>query len=404
MFNFSLSLLLLVLPFAVAGQNIAILIAGTALIFVAVRERKLNLMVRDSVARTHLVLFSLFLVSCIFSTWWNSGNQANPFVSIAGFMGIWLLPGLMITAVDGNQSRIKEFCDRAEGWVPIVLMLWGLLAFSQMISGWKLSGMSIVESLPRAQGLYSHPLTLAYVALAVFPFVTSWVFRESRNWRAVMSFIAVLLLLIASKSRAAQGVTVLILTGNMWLLLRGKSRIISLTILAALLAGILGTKNPVSKRFIETIEHQDVSAPYIDDRVVFWKVHWEMFKERPWFGHGENLGTEYRTSYYNALGLQGFYRKYEAHNIYLQILVNSGVVGFSFFMLWIIWLLRQLWWVRGVVFASAPLQSLMALLIGGLTQNAFQDSEVRYALMFSVIIAVLCAPRPSPTAARQRST
>lgn len=395
MLYFSLSLLLLTLPLAVAGQNIAILVAGLNLIYFSARKHQLTLMVRDNVSRTHLILFSLYLASCFTSTALNPGNVSNPFVVCGGFLGIWLLPGLVNTAVNGATAKVRGLFERSSVTVAILLFLWGILAFSQMIYGWKLSGVSIVSSLPRAQGFYSHPLTLAYVSLAILPFATSWVFRQPRNWQAILSFVGVLLLLIASKSRAAQGISVLILVGNMWLLFRGKARIISLFVLALLIAGILVTENPVSRRFVETIEYQDVSSEYIDDRVVFWQVHWEMFKERPWLGHGENLGTAYRTTYYNSLGLQDFYRKYEAHNLFLQILVNSGLIGFSFFMIWICWLIRRLWGARGVLFASAPLQSVLALLLGGMTQNAFQDSEVRYAMMFSVIIAIICTPRSS---------
>jgi O-antigen ligase len=394
---FSLALLVAAIPLAVAGQNIAILVAGLLLIYANRKQGTFLNVFSDYASRTHLILFALFGFTCMAATWLNPENHENPFVACGGFLGIWLLPALVNAARPGDPRVIREFCDRAVLWVPWTVLVWGLLALSQMLFGWKLAGSSIVHTIPRAQGLYSHPLTLAYVGLLFFPFATVWAFRAPRNWRAVITFTGLILLLIASKSRAAQAVAVLILVGNIWLLLKGRARLISLGLVAAMVAGILFTKNPISHRFAELIDRRDVHGEYADDRIAFWLVHWEMFKERPVLGHGENLNTEYRTKYYVALGLQDFYRKYEAHNIYLQVLVNCGVVGFSFFMLWIGWLLYALTMARGVVFGSAPLQSVLAMLIAGMTQNAFQDSEVRYALMFSVIIAVMCLPRSGKT-------
>jgi O-antigen ligase len=132
---------------------------------------------------------------------------------------------------------------------------------------------------------------------------------------------------------------------------------------------------------------------------VFWEVHWQMFKERPLLGHGENLGTAYRTNYYNALGYQDFQRKYEAHNLLLQILVNTGVIGTTFFLVWLSWVFWVLFRSRESELVQAPLQSVLALLAGGMTQNAFQDSEVRYAFILVVVIAVIFSDQ-----LRQRKT
>lgn len=396
--HFSLALLVAAVPLAVAGQNIAILFAGLLLIAAAAKQKRLSIVFSDRVARTHLILFALYGFTCLLATWLNPQNHENPLVACGGFLGIWLLPGLINATRPGDFGVINSFCKHAEKWVPVLVMFWGLLAFSQMIFGWKLAGASIVSSMPRAQGLYSHPLTLAYVALLLFPFATVWAFRSPGNWRAIITFTGIALLLIASKSRTAQAVAVLILIGNIWLLFKGRARIVSLAAVMVIVATVMFTKNPVSSRFTEMIERRDVHGDFADDRIAFWLVHWEMFKERPILGHGENLGTAYRTKYYVDMGLADFPRKYEAHNIYLQVLVNCGLIGMIFFCLWLAWLIFALTKARGVVFGSAPLQSVLALLLAGMTQNAFQDSEVRYTLMLPVFIAVLCMPRIGATA------
>ncbi len=399
MVNFALTLLIAVLPLAVAGQNIAILLSGMLLLESARRKQRLTDVLRNESNRTHLALFALYGFSCLFSTWLNSNNPENPFVACGGFLGIWLLPALINTGVEGNSAKLRVFISWAMKWVPYFFLLWGFIALSQMLFEWKLAGSSFVSTLPRAQGFYSHPLTLAYVGLVLFPFVTVMFLRQPKNIHSIALFIGVLLLLIASKSRAAQAIGFLILLWNVWLLLKGKTRLIAIGLLFLSVTGTLITDNPVSSRFHQMVKNPDAAGGLVDDRVVFWEVHWQMFKERPLLGHGENLGTAYRTNYYNALGYQDFQRKYEAHNLLLQILVNTGVIGTTFFLVWLSWVFWVLFRSRESELGQAPLQSVLALLAGGMTQNAFQDSEVRYAFILVVVIAVIFSDQ-----LRQRKT
>ncbi len=389
MINLALTILIAALPLAVAGQNIAILIAGILLLVHVGRNRRLNLVVSNQSNRTHLFLFALYGCTCLFSTWLNPNNPENPFVACGGFLGIWLLPALINTGVEGNTKTLRVFLEQTMKWLPYFFLIWGIIALSQMLFSWKLAGSSIVPTFPRAQGFYSHPLTLAYVGLVLFPFVTVGFLRRPNKFSSAVMFVAVLLLLIASKSRSAQAVAFLVLLWNVWLMLKGRMRLAVVALLIATVVGVLATKNPVSSRFRQMIENPDASGNLLDDRVVFWEVHWQMFKEKPILGHGENLGTAYRTHYYNALGYQDFQRKYEAHNLLLQIFVNTGLVGAAFFSLWLGWTMWVLYRSQDSELGQAPLQSVLALLLGGMTQNAFQDSEVRYAIILVVVIAVI---------------
>lgn len=390
----TLVLLTAAVPIAVAGQNIITVLSIFLLAGAAWKQDALRNVVAEPVARTHFLLFGAYMLIGVISTALNPGNLVNPFHACGGLLGIWLLPGLINATRPGDSSLIGEVSVRMSRWVPIAIALWGLIALTQMLWSWKLGDGGIVSiHSPRAQGFYSHPLTLAYVALVFLPFVTSGLFRAPRDWRAWVSFLGILLLIVASKSRTVQVVSLLVIVGNAWLLLRGRARAITMVILSAVVAIVLVTENPISKRFHESLEANAATEGYTDDRMVFWHVHWEMFKDRPLLGHGENLDTAYRTPYYEALGFKDFPKKYEAHNLFLQILVNGGLVGLAAFCTWIGWIIFGLVRARGTAFGSAPIQSVLALLLAGMTQNAFQDSEVRYALMLPVVIAVLCYPR-----------
>ena len=99
-----------------------------------------------------------------------------------------------------------------------------------------------------------------------------------------------------------------------------------------------------------------------------------------------HLRLPYREPFYDALGLQDFIKKYEAHNQYIQIWANSGAIGLMIYLFWLLKLWRfgrfldPLWrhgW-KGL---------LIAFMLGSIVQNAYSDSEVRHLLMIAIIFA-----------------
>jgi O-antigen ligase len=110
-----------------------------------------------------------------------------------------------------------------------------------------------------------------------------------------------------------------------------------------------------------------------------------MFKERPWFGHGMNTDTAYRTKYYEAFGLGALKKKYEAHNMFLQMAVNGGLVALGLFTSWFAWWTKEAWKKRREHWSlDAAFITWIAFMVASLVQNSFQDSEVRYALTLFV--------------------
>ena len=152
----------------------------------------------------------------------------------------------------------------------------------------------------------------------------------------------------------------------------------------------LATKNPVSVRIYATFTDEGLgryAKDYPDDRLAFWHAHWEMIKERPLMGHGMHLGTEYRTPYYESIGLGDFIKKYEAHNQYIQVTTNGGFVGLCLFLTWLGWYLIKAWSLqKKSLTMMIVFQSLAGISFAGLSQNAFQDSEVRFAMLLMITI------------------
>ena len=126
-------------------------------------------------------------------------------------------------------------------------------------------------------------------------------------------------------------------------------------------------------------------------RLVFWDVHGQMVGDFPIFGVGYANRKAAALDYYVKSGYTGMERKYSAHNIYLQTLADSGLLGFTALMV----LLFGLWLVarrvaRGYRYKGLEV-AFAAVLLAGLMQNILRDSEFLFSLwvIFGFTIACL---------------
>jgi O-antigen ligase len=120
----------------------------------------------------------------------------------------------------------------------------------------------------------------------------------------------------------------------------------------------------------------------LDSRIVFWKIHFERFLDSPYIGYGiAHLSGYLREAFYDAAGMLDFQRKYNAHNIYLETLVEVGVVGFCLLLsvvvagLVIFYRLCKEDPLLKVLYLGNVV-ALVANGIHGLTQNVFFDASV----------------------------
>jgi O-antigen ligase len=120
----------------------------------------------------------------------------------------------------------------------------------------------------------------------------------------------------------------------------------------------------------------------LGDRPLFWQTYLSMWRESPYFGQGY-FGVEHgvRTQFYINEGFAALRDKFNAHNIFLEILGISGIVGLFSYLGFLVLLFLNLkvlaghsrerrWLLKGLLFA------VVANLLHGLTQNTFFDSAV----------------------------
>lgn len=119
----------------------------------------------------------------------------------------------------------------------------------------------------------------------------------------------------------------------------------------------------------------------VGPRFYAWRVAWSAFLERPIFGWGwENFYHVFNKYYEPSLLRWGFPETYfdKPHNVYLEFLANTGLLGFSAYLGFLI-----------IVFKMAKSLWLRTLLIIYYVHNFFAFDTLSSYLMFFVILAFI---------------
>ena len=249
----------------------------------------------------------------------------------------------------------------------------------------------------RVSGATGHPVTLGYSALLLgLTLVYLWLGSEVGTRRRQLTFYCLFstcLLLLLTQTRWA--VLVLVFCGLCFFiseLKRGAAAgkkafgkawkwLLGLTVCIVLSSGLVG-------RFTELLD----SRPLVEKipRLTFWKVHWGAFLDNPLIGLGIVNRKDGIMDYYNLSGYNYLGKKYNAHNVFLQWLADSGVLG----SLGLVALLV------GVSMAASKVGQersspcwifVVGTLLAGLLQNTFRDSEFVFAFWVCLSIILLDA-------------
>ncbi len=247
---------------------------------------------------------------------------------------------------------------RGGGRILIRTLVWlaagqALLGVAQYLTGYrKILWYEKTRYLEDATGTYinhNHFAGLLVLALAPALGLAAARLLGGKRSGVLYSGIAVLLLLGLLFSRSRMGIAAglaafLFFGAYLWAKLprRRGAPVMALIPLAALVYGAWIGLGPVAWRFAQTVERPD-------DRLTIWKDSWRLVEQRPLFGWG--AGT-FPAVYAAVRTEPSDLRWMEAHNDYLQLLCELGVVGVGLFFgplfLLVGRLARQAWRASGL--------------------------------------------------------
>lgn len=343
-------------------------------------------------------------------------------ISLIGFVVI-VAAGLLINAPEANF--LKEL--GSVRWVLLLYLLTysfsifpginkllyvimslgaviGVYAIVQHFTGidlryeWGLRSQSAVTPAPvsnsmlyQSVGLMSHHLTYGYLFSMVFCFPLAALMLSKSKSLAFRILMLIATSAIGMSLVWTYGRGVWIATAASILFMGAyvsKRALFGLLVLLGIFCGTFYSANDSFKQRVDSIWAQDNQSN--NDRQDLWRANVEMFGDHPWIGVGWNQNEGLVADYYKRLGIENKFTDH-AHNTYLQVMANTGLLGFIFFAFFILGFLlmtHRLWtevpkshyWHRVIVLGA--LGSQISLHAGGLTQWNFGDAEVNHFFIF----------------------
>ncbi len=232
--------------------------------------------------------------------------------------------------------------------------------------------------------------TFAFSLVPGFLVAFHYVITAKRSWVRALSIAFLVVFAIGMILSGTRGSWVATVGGLVIVYLpRLKPRHYLIIILSIVLGTGIALQVPVITDFVNYRLGSAISSGG-EGRITIWLVSWNMFLQHPVLGVGWRMsetfmslqdfdGTRQNLTWESNFGR---FQPRTPHNIYLQNLVELGIVGFILFMIWLIPLitarvhrtpeLRDLWLVT--------LAICMAMLVGGLTNPAFAKKYFWLAL------------------------
>ncbi len=200
-------------------------------------------------------------------------------------------------------------------------------------------------SLSRAGGTLGHPNSLALFFDLTLPLAFSLLFVPMQFIRKFLLLLTVGIGLVGLTVTLSRGGMLsvglaLIITLTIHLSRRlGKVQAIIYVLLVCLVAGsiVLTTSNPIRKRFLQ---HDYGTAI---GRIPHMQVALNVIRSNPLFGVGLNNYCEAAPAYDNTPQQIMAQWRAPAHNLYLFIISEIGLVGMAWFMIFMFTVFRVLW-------------------------------------------------------------
>ncbi len=387
---FSFCGLAVFVPFSIAGANIAIMFGFLATLIAVVADPTARQRYRNIIRDPMLFACVLLVLSALPSVFISEDLRR----ALRDLKSYWILLVYFLVAYNLVSDKLR----RVVFWILFGSMtISSLVALIQYSGGLQLLFFSIAPQTYRP-GSTLYNMTFAGILYQLIT-VNSVVALQCRrfNPRALALVGGVITQSTALFLTLTRGAWLALLAGLFAIPLLLKRRILLLVIACVvLLAGVIAFQNDTIRDRATTIV-RSLRAPTDDNvstRLVLWDISWQVFKDNPLFGVG--MG-DYSIAAEQYLNDREVLTVVDSHNIYLQLLATRGLVGFVPFVVFWIVLFRVLFDARrsavqsgtrfGEHYVTGTIAATIAVLVGALSENNIDDSEVFICFMFLVGIA-----------------
>ena len=169
-----------------------------------------------------------------------------------------------------------------------------------------------------------------------------YLYRQSTNrWTKIVALSGAGLTIAAVMGTHSRGGMLAMVAAGLWLILTGRRRMMTLTIIGALVAAVISFAPSSWMDRMETIQTADEDASFLG-RVEAWQISSAIALQNPVLGGGFHAieNTEVWGQFRGSKGLLGFLPNYDyqpvnfraAHSSYFEVMGDRGLLGFMIFM------------------------------------------------------------------------
>jgi len=312
--------LLFLLPFSKAAVEIGfgILLLGWLLERLGSHERPRSGWEEMS-RRPLLLMMTAYLGVCALSI----AVSGHPALSVRGVVGKWLeyLLFFVIVADLGRRGPITSRSLAVLAWSSLFVLV---EAASQEVWGRGLFRGYHLAIYGRMTGPYENPIDLATYLMVVIPILLGdSATRRGRVRAWLLGLVAAQILCLGRTEASGAWLGLTVGLAAMCLASRALRRWTALVLLAVLSSGILWLH--AVGRLGATLSLLDIGTV---DRWAMWQAAIGMIRDRPLLGHGVNTFMANYLDYW--VGGERLPRY--AHNCYLQVAAETGVLGLAAFL------------------------------------------------------------------------
>lgn len=288
-----------------------------------------------------LLLWMPIIISALVST-----EPKDSWRVALNYMRFGFIGALAIYITQESLSKINK-------WVLILTVLVAIDALFEWSTGYHLLGKGIDPN--RIRGLFAPGYQMGYYMATISPVIlyqTFKAFSERNVWRYVWGLLSLATALIIFLAGARAGWITLVSSLGLLLLwafvqkkVSIKATLLTLSLAVVVVAGISQLPT-VKNRYANpgyTAQTEMWSYEWLDNlsskRLILWDFSWQQFEKYPIFGAGAG-SFENQFSSQPAELKNGHDVAYFAHLQGLEVLSETGIVGFISYLLVVLWLFK----------------------------------------------------------------
>ncbi len=311
-------------------------------------------------ARKLIFLLNFLPLFVLVSVKLDNADRLRKFVKVLLFSGVLsAVFGLLLFAAQFfvDADRVMVF------WRKFIAPFFLGQTFAEMVGTYSSAYVNIGgENFLRAVGLFPDPHIFSFYAEILLPLVLAMSFVRVKRQRYLWLAAALILLLSVAATFTRGAYLAVLTTGFLGAVLLLKNsfqpRKLSVFFASTAILIVVLISTPIGSRLLSTFDFTDGS---VASRVQIWQQTVEIIREKPLLGTG--LGNyslnfdplaDYRTPYY-------------AHNLYLDIAAETGLISLVLWLLFIGGALFNFWHLRPATpFGYGGFFSLLILSVHGL--------------------------------------